>query len=268
MESKYFLYISKNKVEMLSKQFRTNALGISEFSPKIAVPGVELGFDLKATQQNNSADMISELVQVVKKLFKDKQIKELTKDKETSTRGYYHDVGIWNTGVIFWNRQYSTGVTAPLIQAYCAVKVINASIILLIGSASNVIGYGLDNKDQLLYGSTNNLAFGGIYGIVQGYVRNDDKVNNKRGSTKPETKNLELDFSFDLAKYCLAELTVFPKTNLDTVFKIYRYYDIRENFELAIKLGLFDTGTLKEEYGNILRFHKLYLGSPIYTAIE
>lgn len=272
MDPKYYKYISKSKIEMLSDQISKPKFGLKSLTPKIKIFGVELGIDV--SRESSDASLIETTVKVIKTLKKNENIASLKSGDKISTSNYYFDTNNWRDGIVSWEIDYGNEETVPSFEVYLAIREFGKDLIMLIGSPKHIIGES-DIDDRKKYKrTTEDIINYQITGIMETYIRADDlnSFDDKSSINLPFVEKSPQIAAIILTGYCINQMKYLPVTNLEVVFKIFHCLKIRKTIaKLAKKYGPaiepnIDKLSRGLEIDDLLKYKNLYIGSPLYTA--
>lgn len=281
MNTKYFYYISKTKVDMLLSQLRRSKLAIPKITPKVGVAGIEIEAEISSQARQG---LIRDTVSLLTLMTKRKLIKELAEDPAINTRSYWHDESTWFNGLFLFRVEVD-------LATYFLWKVFQDAIILLIGSPQNILGEKIVRDGVQIPGTSG--MYDQILRFVDRNIQPDDIVlaTDKRYQDHPyyEWLNLPsvvLELASDaifldefeslpssskalsLGFLCLKHLIGLPQSEIDTVFRLFQEYDLehpRDLLNWGSVLGGFPHIT---EQLKLVDVRRVFVGSPIYTALK
>lgn len=275
MNPKYFYYISDQKVTMLKAQLNSWGVSIPDINPKIEFAGLSFGANVKFQKDEN---IIRETLLLLKGLQKGNFIKSLDSGN-LDLSNYYQDESSWFSGLFSFE---------PLIEkkvgAYILWKTWNNSIILLVGSPHNIIGA---TEQQTLMGTPlvieNLLDFMEVASQKKETltplettefdsswsVIDIDRVFSFRGLYPDKDREPQPGEGAIIALFCAKHLRRLRQQKVETLFKIFREVEINRKIDLPQLIkGLSQTSLPSSEVNDLSRCKKIYVGSPIYTALK
>ena len=252
---KFFYYISKQKVDMLSSQLQ---LPSSDSDAKSLVANTRILIDnLKAS--NN--------------------IVSLTDHKTLEAPGFIEDRGSWRQGL------YSFFATGEEVVTYVCWKALDSVLVLLVGSPNNILGEKVVRDGMSVPGTSgalmrvlrfiNNemktdepravslepLPFYGSYGndhnthaLAEGVV----ELSKAPIESLPSTIHDSSGWDFpNVERLCSEYLQDLPLTRIETIFKIYSTFNKTS-----------DTNEYSGQTRTNRNFDTVFIGSPLYIAID
>ena len=283
MNTKYFYYISKTKVDMLLSQLSHSKLAIPKITPKIGVAGIEVEAEISSQARQN---LIKDTLSLLRLMTRRKLIRDLAKDPVIDTGRFWHDEGIWFNGLFLFRVEVD-------LATYFLWKVYRDAIILLIGSPLNILGEKIVRDgvqipgtsgacDQLLRFVARNiqpdeivlatdkryqghpyLARLNLPGVTYG-VANDAHLDSRLEFLPSKPKALSL------GSLCLKHLMYLPQSEIDTVFRLFHEYDLEHPKDLLDWGSLLSSvsHTAMAEQMGLINVRRVFVGSPIYTALK
>jgi hypothetical protein len=296
---KYFYYISKPKVQMLQAQSRKPRFRLTSISSKLGFGAASVTINA----EKQSATLINETLSLVRNLEKTKSLRPSSDLSKLDTAVFYHDQGLWHSDLF----KFGSDFGSPTVT-YALWRVAGDSLILLIGSPNNILGDKIVNGDCFVPGTSGAhleiLAYVDQCLTVDepAAVRVGPSITYGRNIPVPEPTNSPIIFPEDyderaykrdwsrhqedkqslqflrnerglsLAFLCLRQLTQLNETSLETVFRVFSVHDIpaeheTERFEGSWQFTPDELIQQARDLG-ILDFERIYLGSPVYTALE
>jgi len=275
---KYFYYISKNKVEMLGAQI--SGKGPEGASPQRNEVGTAAGKLVKDTEA------------VIAGLAGAGLLPDLHAVDQISPSKFYRDTGEWRSGLFAMNWMGDT----PTV-VYALYRSLKDALILLVGSPNNILGDKVVSSEYFVPGSSGAqidileyvaemfkvdepvaVTEGRItrYGYrgkmperssspILNPFRDDDTLHRHDRPRGPRFMHVidEDEKGLSLATLCLSQLSQLPTARMDLAFRIFSRHPI------SIPNDQYD-----REYWarfpelEIDRYKAVYLGSPIYTALD
>jgi hypothetical protein len=270
---KYFYYISKDKVEMLLSQIQYRSFWMSNLR-KIQIAG--FGFGAEA-ENNNNRNIFQKALVLKKRLEKTRKLMDLDEIPLLNTECFFLDHNPWRSGLFsFSGGDYYSKVG---VATYLLWRAYYGSIILLIGSPSNILGEKIVRDGISIPGSV-----GAMEQVVR-FVQDLVKLNGESLAALPGHKpyffskvsKTEIDFEAKevrpnpflyasaylspnpnpvrLGLFCLEYLNNLPESRIETIFKIFKVLNIDHN-----QRGL-------SNHVHLRKFNRICIGSPIYTTI-
>ncbi len=265
MKPKYYLYISKSKVDMLYDQLQKKKFPVSEIAPKISssVVSVELGIKREA---QNSKLLFKRTHALTKQLEKEKLIQPLENTEKLKSSFFYADEGVWNSGVCTWDYEG--------VKSYVVMKTHGDMIILLVGSLSNLIGTKSAKVRKIPSGSESAIPTSGefIEDYLPTHVRTIIEADKREGSRIFFRVNpsYEDTYPFYVGQFCLSNMRYFHEKSMEVLFKVYMNYDLRKNMIKVLRRHFPEEQTqvsLFFKKNDLVNYRYLYIGSPLYTAL-
>ncbi|MEJ2559459.1 MAG: hypothetical protein P8186_25245 [Anaerolineae bacterium] len=282
MNTKYFYYISKTKVDMLLSQFRHSKLAVPKITPKIDVVGIGIEAEIGSQAREN---LVKDTLSLLRLMTRRKLIRDLARNSAFDTRSFWHDEGRWFNGLYLFSAEVE-------LATYFLWKAYQDAIILLVGSPLNILGEKIVRDGVRLPGT------GGVCNEVHRFVDKiigpDEMVlaaDNRYkghpyftrrklpGATYEMANDAEFAETFEflrpppralsLGVLCMKYLVNLPKSEIDTVFKLFHRYDLEHPKDL-LDWGLVLSSVSKQGIINRMRLERtrtVFVGSPIYTAI-
>lgn len=243
------------------------------FLSKLGVRASALGFGVefalgRESLQDDEARLAKELIDLIRRLRKRSNVVSLKDDEPLSGSLFYHDSGDWHHGL------YSIKMTGDAEEArtYIAWKADKNRVFLLFGSPINVLGVR-DVTDGTEYALASSRIVGDImesslqWEFMQELQACDEKdpaevfsverdpheTSRAEGSIEhrshPKLIKAEVNElrGSALAAFCETALQTLPVTKLETVFKVYHALPVSRA---------------------IASYDHVYVGSPVYTALE
>lgn len=289
MNPKYYFYISKDKVAMLSRQVFHNS-GLSNLfslKPKVNLFGIEVETEISRKALEN--DDVKALSRLYSKMRKDGLITSLEQRTSLETGIFFEDEGEWFNGLYVFRSH-------PDVITYFVWRVWNDSLILLVGSPSNIIGEKTVNAGVWAPGT--NFVWQEVLNFINRDVAPDevilstptfeskdvvaarwleDQVNNSGLQKEPIVLSTDGDYrgvasdilgehslgsmgarDLSIATLCFKYLARLQKSKIDLVFRLFSKIDFSESARLKLK------GDLNID---ITSLRSIYIGSPLYTAL-
>src|ERR1043166_4892622 len=128
---KYFIYISKGKVDMLSAQLHKSGFDLTSITAKL---GIGVG-SLSIKAEKSDGELISLALKVRDALHRRKEIEVLEDGEPLKTSCFYQDQGKWRSGLLAFDTMF--GETTVV---YALWRPLGRSLIALVGSPNNVLG--------------------------------------------------------------------------------------------------------------------------------
>lgn len=290
---KYFYYISKTKVEMLQAQVGKPRFSVSSISSK-------LGFGLAsvtvaAEKQNHT--LVADTLKLLKTLENSGSVRPSESLNELNTAHFYHDEGFWKSGLF----TFDSMCNHPTV-IYALWRELERALILLVGSLNNILGDKVVVGDCFVPGTSG--AHLEILEYVDNFLCTDEPVAVRVGPPETYGKNVpvpelsnsrivlprsfksqkqlwrrrfekedNLEFRRDergltLGFLCIRQLNVLPELQLDLVFRVFSTHGIPNEQEVE----RFGSWRLEERLAEartlgLLKYDRVYLGSPVYTAL-
>lgn len=290
---KYFYYISKTKVEMLQAQVDKPKFSISSISSKLGFGPASV--TVAAEKQNHT--LVANTLKLLKTLENSRSIRPSDSLSKLDTAHFYHDQGIWKSGLF----TFDSWCNNPTV-IYALWRELERALILLVGSPNNILGDKIVVGDYFVPGTS------GAHLAILKYVGNvlctDELVAVRTGPSEtygrnvpvPELSNSKiiLPKSFESRKQlqrrnleeeddlycheergltlgclCLRQLKVLPESHLDLVFRMFSTYDIPNEDEVE-RFGSWkpEERLAKARTLGLFKYDRVYLGSPVYTALD
>ncbi len=284
---------------MLNSQLEHKKFQFLDFNPKVEISGISVGANVRA---KNNGGLIDDTLSVIEKLNKKKFVKRLDQVSTLGKNSFYYDNSLWFNGLFFYN------IGEIKIASYFVWKYWENSIILLVGSPLNIVGERTMQEGIYAPGThlswdsvisfmvqnfqtdENNLVGVSIpenadYGDKQLFAKilaMDSNVDSERiliGSqykAKPHDEMLSiyqksgkyklgaLDFGLFCAKY----LSALPQSDVDILFKVTRIMDLNRPTDLPEWISIFNRFSAQANLKGMERYRRIYLGSPVYTALS
>ena len=293
---KYFYYISKSKVDMLQAQASKSRFNLASISSKLGIGAASLSL----SAERKAHTLVGDTLSLLKSLETKRAIRSSATLPRLKKTCFYHDRGIWKSG-LFW---FDSTCSQPTV-IYALWRVLKRSLILLVGSPNNILGEKVVAGDCYVPGTSG--AHLEILRFIDDSFRLDEAVavRTKKAYTYgsdapvPEASNSPIIFPaapksreeafsrmhsreardnlrFDpnekgvnLAFLCLRQLSQLADTHIDTVFRIFSIHDISKPDQIDSSWPAYRDQIVEEaEALGIFDFERVYLGSPVYTALE
>jgi len=290
---KYFYYISKTKVEMLRAQLANRTFSLSSISSKLG-----FGFaSVTVTAEKQNYTLVADTLKLLNALEKNRSVRPLESLAGLEAGHFYHDHGFWQSGLF----RFDSECEHPTIT-YALWRELGRSLILLVGSPNNILGERIVVGDCFVPGTSG--AHLEILQYVDTFLRTDEPVAVRTGppetyghdvpvpelsnssivapkalaSFEPQgrshsTRDDDLDFrpnerGLALGLLCLHQLRSLPEGNLDLVFRVFSAHGIPCDDELE-RLGSWNIEKKRDRAQalGLFNYEKVYLGSPVYTAL-
>jgi hypothetical protein len=265
---KFLYYVSRSKVRVLSGQ-----VGQGHSLSKLGAKASALGFGVEFASERESAQddetqLARELTDLLRRLRKSSSIVSLKPGEPLEGSPFYHDSGDWHHGL------YSIKMTGDAEQTttYLAWKADQSRIFLLFGSPINVVGVR-DVSDGTEFALASSRIVGDVVESSLQWefmrelqecderdpdevfsVERDPRETSRVGSSiqrQTHPKLIKADVNelrgSALAVFCETALQTLPLTKLETVFKVYHALPVSRA---------------------IASYDHVYVGSPVYTALE
>jgi hypothetical protein len=267
MKPKHFKYISKTKVTMLHDQVKSNREKLTEFSPKVALAGVEIELGFKREQQSTKSLFVRTL-ELSSALEERGLVHDLEQRNVLNSTGYYQNTGVWHNGVLSWTSAgpYSSDAPCEELAAYFVFRILGDSMFLLVGSASHVIG-GEEPSATFHRTPCTEWAYH-IYlrQHIAAYLKADRELVHPSTILNEHIPDDKDVYPLSLGLFCLEDVQSLSQMHLEVVFKIYQHWQVRKHIA---RLARFEDGRYVLSYADkmgLFRFAHLYVGSPLYTA--
>jgi hypothetical protein len=275
MTIKYFFYVSKTKVDMISAQLPTKRFSLDKFEPKVEFAGATLGITYQGNEVTN-LDLISRTIKLISQIDRQKLTKPLSTIAKSSTSFFYHDENEWFHGLYSFRNLRNPAFRGtslypkkdPLVVIYVMFRIQGRKLFLMFGSPNHILGekevnYGTVNKPIELTTMRTLHLFQSFKDVEETAWHNWDTdseeetispdmelVFPRRRAEKPASMQWEVPRDMPngkgylLSRFCLKELVNLPRVRIDTLLRIYSVYEHPSP-----------------------EWESLYLGSPIYTAL-
>lgn len=283
--SKFFVYLSKNKIDMLYGQLLRKGFKFPEVSPKITVPGFEATFNIQEKDDKQQNDLYKKAHIVLSTMEKTNAIKPLL-TQEPYIKFFNQDRDRWHCGILaenfFFSHNEQNGdkenseYPKSIEGAYINFKIHRDSLILLIGSSSHLIGesdYHLDATMPSRPLGTNRLLFN-VPQFIQAYEKYDGWWASK---SAPIRYPSSVGYCLSLSEICLRKFVEYPESEIEILFMLYQKFDLRKTArDLSRDISREDSMVMestrswlesKVSKTDMLKFRYLYIGSPIYTSL-
>ena len=262
----FYRYISQSKVKMLLSQFPAG-------SRLLAADGPQSHDDVENRR------LIVQLKVLLRELEDEQMISQLPFDSNLSS-SFYGSKEKWRNGLFYID---SIGDSTAVI--YCAWKPHADSLIILVGSPSNLIGDAVARSGLTIATSGNAIECLWTLGMDRAYDTDGPFLDETcdRQHTFP-IERLRPKHCFDFidspairtAAFCLDSLVDLPEMPIDTVFRIYTTMttpaeNLFEELEIASKQwkkssDLSSALKRASEIG-LDKYRTVHIGSPLYTAL-
>jgi hypothetical protein len=269
-EPKYFYYVSRAKVDMLLPQLR-----------------------IEGMPEEGSEPLVTKTLRLLDRLQRSNSIVSLEETSDLGTMKFYASKAVWYNGLFYFRTMVSVTV------AYFLWRKHGDCIIVLAGSPDNIIGNRVARQGVELSSTGDAIDTIGSSEILE--VINTDEVSSavvgggrtsrrippakKRVSAAPGNRNFEEAIythsrEVGLAIFCLSHLSALPEMSLETVFRVYSTYssragnlfnDLAAEHEQGRKKypTLYSDASLKEaQRMGLMNLRRIYIGSPLYTAVD
>ena|GEM_PF-2854484 len=239
---KYYLYVSRSKVEMLFGQTEESSSKTVNWKQSIGISsmGVE-----RQTQNTSALTLYNKLDKVISKLSEDPGIFLLNADAIASGPEYCQDTDQWNTSIL-------TRSKGGKPDSYCLYKDQGEIITLLIGSPANLTGQSAPTEEWLISPSWSVDEF--ISDLIERYT-----------VTAPDSKDAitnQIDHGIaGILGFCGSVCAYFSRKAVTVLFRVSHTHEITDQ--------VWDD--LEGAYGNSIFVGKprtLVIGSPLYVALE
>ena len=284
---------------MLHAQSRKPRFSLTSISAKLGFGAASV----TANAEKQSATLVNETLSLVRNLEKTQSLRPLSDLSKLDTTVFYHDQGLWHSGLFKFGSAFG-----PPTVTYALWRVDGDSLILLIGSPNNILGDKIVNGDCFVPGTSGahleileyvdqcltvdepavvHVGPPTTYGknipvpepanspiiFPDGYY---ERVHERDYSGHQEdTQRLQFlrnERGLNLAFLCLRQLTQLNETSLETVFRVFSVHDIPAEHETVRFRGSWhiESDELIQQARDIgiFDFKRIYLGSPVYTALE
>lgn len=284
---------------MLQAQATNVQFNLASISAKLGIGAASVSL----TAEKQAQTLVGDTVSLLKSLEKKNAVKPSDLLPRLEKSCFYHDQGIWKNGLF----KFDSMCSQPTV-IYALWRVLKGSLILLIGSPNNILGEKIVAGDCYIPGTSdahlNILRFiddsfrfdesvavrtepANTYGddlpvpeasnstiVFSSAPKSREEVFNRMRSHKAEDELVFIpnERGVNLAFLCLRQLSQLADTHIDTVFRIFSIHDIpklddTEHFESSWR---FDAKELVEQAQDlgIFDFDRVYLGSPVYTALQ
>ncbi|RJP47991.1 MAG: hypothetical protein C4583_15110 [Anaerolineaceae bacterium] len=280
---RYFVYLSKNKIDMLHGQLLRKGFKFSDISPKLTVPGFEASINFHEKDEKEQSELYNKAQKVLSTMEKTGAIKPLL-NQEPYIKFFNHDKSKWHCGILaedFFAQQVERSESPSehkksIEGAYINFKIHRDSLILLIGSSNHLIGetdYHLDSSMPNRPLSTHRLLFN-VPQFIQAYERYDNWWASR---VAPIRYPSSAGYCLSLSEICLKKFVDYPESEIEIMFILYQKFDLRKTArELSQEISRDDYHVMestrqwlesKVSKTNMLKFRYLYVGSPIFTAL-
>jgi hypothetical protein len=287
MQNKYFYYISPAKLDMLEPQLRKSVF--PKITPTFKVPGVEV--QVQAGGSQTVSTLTGRLLQVRDALKKTGQLEDIHKANGLRNGVFYQDQDMWHSGLFSFKGTASLQAGSLRAVSYLLWRPWNDAIILLAGSPLNVLGeknireglwaggtsgtwqWMLEFASTCLKTDENVLVAVGkkqkqeAYPAVEWVDWNPAGMNEQDQDMPMEMS--ETPDALSIAILCVRYLSRLPLTKVDTAFTIFNDLEMKRRVNLPVwTRALLETPGLDSNLRNVLlKCKKIYIGSPLYTAI-
>lgn len=271
---------------MLYSQLLKKGFKFPDISPKITVPGFEATFNIQGKEDKQQDDLYRKAQIVLSTMEKTNSIKAL-QYQEPYIKFFNHDKDKWHCGILaedFFPSYHEQNGNKENFEhqrsiegAYINFKIHRDSLILLIGSSNHLIGesdYHLDSTMPSRPMGTNRLLFN-VPQFIQAYEKYDGWWASK---SAPIRYPSSAGYCLSLSEICLRKFVEYPESELEILFMLYQKFDLRKTArELSRDISREDSIVMestrhwlesKVSKTDMLKFRYLYIGSPIYTALQ
>ena len=159
---KYYYYISKTKLEMFINQVKKYKL--PGFNIKFSVPGVDLDIKDGNIKIENA---ISNLNKVIKKMYKENIIKNISNISTKTNSDFIIDNSNWHHGIFYFSTQY-----CGTIATYLLWKKMDNALFFLVGSPNNITGEKIVNDGVFISGTSG--AYLQILDFINTTIKSDE----------------------------------------------------------------------------------------------
>ncbi len=243
---KYYMYVSRSKVEMLSDQ-------LGESSSKTA--GSELELDAKVIkykrqrQETRDSNLYSKLDTVVSRMREHGWIRELSLSSLELEPEYCEDTDRWNSGALF--KSYDAERDKGYPASYCVYKDHGDFIVLLVGSLSNVTGQAGAADRWIVSPSWTMDEY--LRRVVRDYE--DKPKEEKEWGIHEVERGLP-----GILGFCGNVCSYLPRTNISTLFRIFHIFRLSDDlWEKNLSYYINSIFVGKPRF--------LVTGSPLFVAI-
>jgi hypothetical protein len=303
MALKYFHYLSKAKLEMLTAQMRRPLLSTFSVAPKIQFAGLSVGAEVKGEAGKAP---VADALKVIDYLKKHDAINEFESFMAIDTSRFYHSETEWRHGVFYFATMVSVTGT------YLLWTTRGDSLTLLAGSPANIIGQTTPVQGVTLSSTGDALNTLGSSSFLE-EIREEEEnhfssalhVQATLPLGRPPFSHIDWIYTIHtgsraapLAMFCFRYLSQLPSARIDTVFKLFSTFrsakadcqgDLYAEHQAAMEeLNRDETTKPEWERGpahrqyveerwardlsdgrrfNLQLYKNVYLGSPVYTAL-
>lgn len=262
---------------------------LPKITPTIKVPGVDVQIQALDSQIGNI--LTGRLLRVVESLKKADQLKQLDQLSELRNGIFYQDQNTWHSGLFSFKGSESLHAGPLRAVSYLLWRSWNDSIILLAGSPLNILGER-NVRDGLWAGGTSG-TWQVMLEFASSCLRSDEEalvavgterkhsghesvkwadLNSASFDESDEYMPMEMSQTADaltIATLCVRFLSRLPRSRVETAFTVFNELEMKRRVSLpAWTRTLLETPALDPNLRNVLmKCKKVYIGSPLYTAI-
>jgi hypothetical protein len=279
MKVNYFYYISKSKVDMLLPQVEPGwKKSLKKLVGSVTFKGVKI--DTELTQAADK-DLISKLMYLDKRMREHNEIVSLADNAKPHTGVFLDYIGAWRHGLYYFDKD-----GGPTFCIYMLWRKHLDSLLLLVGSAGNILGENIVKQGTFIPGTSGAAHY--IMDFIREHLSTDEPVatalvypdtssyydsylaeNDQLVDVVPEARfRLPVDRLHEwgsrrftpqandkatrIVKFCYSELRNLEKAEINSVFRLVNSFEIPEG---------------KEESKQYSGIKQVYIGSPLYTSI-
>jgi hypothetical protein len=295
MNIKYYYYISKNKVDMLLGQLKRHSwLSSLKITPKLTTPVIGIETEVNRSTRES---LTNDTILLIDSLEQQKMLRHLSNDAPIESDPFWQDEDVWAHG-LFTFRTFS----APNTVTYFLWKIHQDSIILLLGSPLNILGATTIQDGVSILGSSG--AWHTLLDFINTEMQTGENVlvvdknsfdSEHNGMKLPKAK-IQIDSQYwnwkpdndipipinmlfrhlsdsnglAVGAFCLRYLNRLPRGKIETVFKIYQVADLERPKDLPKWIKEIEDfpEIAGFEKSKLERIRSIYIGSPIYVALQ
>lgn len=262
MRLQFFYYISKSKVDMLLAQLEPGwKKSLGKIVGGLTFRGVKIDTELS---QPKDKDLTSKLVYLEKLMRQHNQVKPLPFDGEPYTGVFLDHTGYWRHGPYDFDKE-----GGPTVCFYVAWKEHNDSLILLVGSAGNILGDKVVEEAVFPSSAWAWLSLSEFISESIKHIFRYTLLKSTSGYHTMEDERIATAVVHDfipssddkgaaIAEFCYSKLIRLEDTNISTIFILFNRYDVLKQEEEQ-------KGDFPQDYYKKIK--RVYVGSPLYTTL-
>jgi len=280
-----FIYVSRSKVDVLEADL--SRWRRPQVTATVGVPGVQLGVAPPA----DVPDLYRRTNALIKKMERRDRMVPMPKSGDLDVSTFYRDRSEWAQGLYSFKGDFSLDGDGARVVTYLLWRRWQNSIILLVGSPQNVLGERVVHGGVWAYGTTGTWTT--LLHFAEATLRTDEAnlVGVAPQANRPQAGDLKwvdpgeiggeveeqplpaelMDSprALALAALCLGQLSRLPASQIDTAFRLFQRLPLTLRGEVPSWVtGLLGQGGGREKLDILRQCKIIYVGSPLYTALE